>query len=71
MANIEGHRVRLIDDGTLDTVLSVDGCQHRYSQDFAEEFRDPCDGHMTEDGFFALAETAIDEHRRACAQEAR
>ena len=56
------YEVRLIDDGTLDTIISVNGKQFRYSQDFAGEYRDATSGALGEDGFFALADIAIADY---------
>ena len=56
---IDGHNCWLVDDGTLDTVISVDGEEVRFDCEYASEFRDT-DGSMTETGFLQLAEEAID-----------
>ena len=37
---LNGHEVFLHDEGTLDTVLTVDGCRHSYDQEFAAPFRE-------------------------------
>ena len=50
--------VRLLDDGTLDTVISVNGQECRYSQEFASIYRDS-DGVMTKQGLMDLAIDAI------------
>jgi hypothetical protein len=55
----EEHEVFLVDSGTLDTVIKVDGKEQTYSQEFAAEFRD-AEGTMTESGLVALAKDAID-----------
>ncbi|KKM14220.1 hypothetical protein LCGC14_1708370 [marine sediment metagenome] len=55
----------LCDDGTLDTVISVDGIEHRFTFDSEDgaTYRD-ADGRMTEEGLRLLALDAIetDEH---------
>jgi hypothetical protein len=50
----------LIDDGTLDTVIEIDGIEHRFNGQFASYCRDK-EGAMTETGFKELCELAIDE----------
>ena len=58
---IDGYLVELIDEGTLDTVLQVNGV-HRVSfgQEYAAEFRDNV-GALTEAGFESLAQEAIED----------
>ncbi len=51
----------LEDDGTLDTVVSVNGREFRYDCEFAADYRDD-DGVMTDDGFYQLACDAIDAY---------
>jgi hypothetical protein len=50
--------VQLLDDGTLDTVISVNGQECRYSQEFAYFYRDSS-GAMTEEGLMDLAIDAV------------
>ena len=50
----------LIDDGTLDTVVEVDGVEHRFDGDYANSHRD-FDGAMTEKGFIELCKECIEE----------
>lgn len=55
----------LRDDGTLDTVISVDGIEHRFTFDVEDgmSYRD-ADGAMTEDGLRLLALDAIETDER-------
>lgn len=55
--------VYLLDDGTLDTVIEVDGIEHRYSTEFASQWRDEV-GAMSETGIRELALLAIEEDER-------
>ena len=55
--------VCLEDDGTLDTVLSVNGNEIRFSTEYASEFRDES-GIMTTDGLNELAHEAIDVYEQ-------
>jgi len=57
------HRVVLIDDGTLDTVLEVDGIQHRYDSVFVQQYRD-FDGSLTEVGIKELAIQCIEHQEK-------
>lgn len=52
------HSVFLMDDGTLDTVIKVDGKAFRYDADFASHYR-KSNGEMTREGLRALANDAI------------
>ena len=52
--------VDLEDDGTMDTVISVDGKETRYDGEYASSGRDR-DGAMTARGLRALAVEAIDD----------
>ena len=54
----------LMDDGTLDTVISVNGQEHRFSTEYAATYRDAM-GAMTTDGFYELAYEAIDAYETA------
>lgn len=56
--------IGLVDDGTLDTVVSVNGTELRYSQDFASEFRDDTGG-FTRQGWKELREIAIEDYLSA------
>jgi len=53
--------VRLIDDGSLDTVVSVNGKEIRYDQEFAAQFRNKKTGGLTEKGWRLLKKQAIDD----------
>ena len=58
------HEVNLVDDGTLDTVISIDGVEHRFSQERGAECRDES-GVMTDKGLRSLAtEILYDECER-------
>ena len=50
----------LEDDGTMDTVISINGIEYRYDGEYCCDFRDE-DGSMTEDGFFALIEETLSD----------
>ena len=54
------HEVYLVDDGTMDTVISVDGEQHRFDGEYASQFRNKQTGAMTAKGLRALAMEVID-----------
>ena len=54
------HEVFLQDDGTLDTVILVDGVQIRYSQEYAADFRTES-GMLTYDGLKELAIEALQD----------
>ena len=58
---IDNHECYLVDDGTLDTVISVNGIEFHYDTEFASQFRDET-GAMTEIGFKNLCEIAIDDY---------
>lgn len=62
---IEGHDVFLRDEGTLDTVLTVDGCRHSFDHETAADHRDER-GALTDEGFKALAEEALEDHLTGC-----
>lgn len=53
-----GHSVRLIDDGTLDTVIEVDSHDYRFSQGYASLYRDK-DGILTQTGKEVLFDEAV------------
>lgn len=53
--------IGLVDDGTLDTVVSVNGTELRYSQEFAADFRDET-GAITRRGWLELREIAIEDY---------
>ena len=55
--------VRLIDDGTLDTVISVDGIEHRFDAEYASSWRFS-DGAMSVKDLIELAKQAIDDDER-------
>tara|TARA_Y100000031_G_scaffold98392_1_gene107748 strand:+ start:147 stop:380 length:234 start_codon:yes stop_codon:yes gene_type:complete len=50
----------LVDDGTLDTVIEIDGTEHRFDGEFANQYRDK-NGTMTEKGFIELCKECIEE----------
>mgnify|MGYP003152036866 CR=1 FL=1 len=56
--NKERYEVLLIDDGTLDTVISINDKEFRFSSEYAEIYRDK-EGYMTEKGLQELAEETI------------
>ena len=51
----------LIDDGTLDTVIQVNGWECRYSHEYASCFRDES-GALTDAGFIELCDESIDDY---------
>jgi len=51
----------LVDDGTLDTVISVDGNNVRFDAEYASQYR-TTSGKLTENGFIELAREAIEHH---------
>jgi hypothetical protein len=55
----EKHSVELLDDGTLDTVLKIDGHEMRLSQDHAANFRDE-DGILTSQALIEMAKEELD-----------
>lgn len=57
--NIDGHECYLGDDGTLDTVIVVDGHEFRLSE--TSWARDPDTGAMTDEGFIELCKECIDD----------
>ena len=56
--NKERYEIELIDDGTLDTVISINKKEFRFSSEYAEIYRDK-EGYMTEEGLRELAEETI------------
>ena len=56
--NNEKYKIELIDDGTLDTVISINKKEFRFSSEYAEIYRNE-KGYMTEEGLRELAEEAI------------
>tara|TARA_R100000234_G_scaffold951_1_gene785 strand:- start:378 stop:581 length:204 start_codon:yes stop_codon:yes gene_type:complete len=54
----ERYEIELIDDGTLDTVISINNKEFRFSSEYAEIYRDK-EGYMTEEGLRELAEETI------------
>ena len=56
--NKEIYEVFLIDDGTLDTIISINDKEFRFSSEYAEIYRDK-EGYMTEEGLRELAEETI------------
>jgi hypothetical protein len=59
--NHEGkeYSVYLLDDGTMDTVIQVNGKEARFDGEYTAQYRDK-DGAMTEQGLITLAKEAID-----------
>jgi len=57
------HECYLMDDGTLDTVIEIDGMEHRFSTEFASSYRDS-NGSLSGSGFTALCKMAIEEDER-------
>lgn len=53
------HTVYLSDDGTLDTVIEVDGKEHRFDGEYAAGYRKR-NGEMTERGLRELAIEALE-----------
>ena len=58
----ENHEIYLCDDGTMDTVISIDGEEHRFDGEYASQFRDT-EGNMTENGLKELAEEILDDNQ--------
>ena len=48
----------LVDDGTLDTVIEIDGIEHRFNGEFTNQYRDK-NGTMTEKGFIELCKECL------------
>ena len=57
------YEVYLCDDGTLDTVISVDDIEHRFDCEYASQFRFDS-GEMSEEGLKQLALEAIEDDER-------
>ena len=57
------YEVYLLDDGTMDTVIEIDGIEHRFDGEYASYYRAEM-GEMTVDGLEMLAKEAIDEDER-------
>jgi len=53
------HSVYLCDDGTLDTMISVDGVYHRFDAEYASQYRNK-KGIMTSKGLKELAIQCIE-----------
>jgi len=51
--------VELVDDGTLDTVIAINGQEYRFDQDFASMWRDEATGELSKDGLTELALDAL------------
>lgn len=56
--NKERYEIELIDDGTLDTVISINNKEFRFSSEYSEIYRDK-EGYITEEGLRELAEETI------------
>lgn len=54
------HEVFLCDDGTMDTVIEVDGVEHRFDCEYASNMRDKT-GAMTERGLRELGLEVLSE----------
>jgi len=63
MVDGQDYEVQLLDDGTLDTVIEVDGIEHRFSGEFAAHWRDET-GALSEEGLKELAANAIEDDER-------
>jgi hypothetical protein len=57
---IENHECFLGDDGTLDTVIIVDGKEYRFDTEFASQYRTKS-GKMTKKGFVELCNIVFGE----------
>ncbi len=55
---IDGHECHLGDDGTLDTVIEVDGKEYRFGD--TSEYQDPHTGELELWGFCKLCEEIIE-----------
>lgn len=55
------HEVRLCDDGTLDTVVSVDGQETRFNQEYTAEMRNPKTGELPLKSLIELAEEVLED----------
>ena len=58
----ENYNVSLSDDGTLDTVIIVNGQELRYDQEFASQFRNKKTGDFTKKGWEELKKIAIEDY---------
>ena len=63
MVDGQDYEVQLLDDGTLDTVIEVDGIEHRFSGEFAAHWRDET-GALSEEGLKELAANVIEDDER-------
>ena len=54
------YECNLIDDGTLDTVIEIDGIEHRYSWETGSDMRN-YDGSIIESRFVEVCKQTIDE----------
>lgn len=54
--------VILEDDGTLDTVVSINGCWHRYDMEFTAEYRNER-GMFTRQGWIDFSEIVQEDHQ--------
>ena len=53
--------VDLVDDGTLDTVISINGREFRFDCEYAAEYRDEETGELGEESLEVLASEALDD----------
>ena len=51
----------LIDDGTLDTVIQIDGIEHRFSSEYVKRDEDRS---LSDEEFYRLAEEVIESDER-------
>jgi hypothetical protein len=55
------YECNLMDDGSLDTIIEVDGIEHRFDGEYTSFYRDK-NGAMTEKGFIELCKECIEEY---------
>ena len=55
------YECNLLDDGSMDTVIEIDGIEHRFDSEYASSYRDEM-GVMTESGLKELCIIAIDDN---------
>lgn len=62
--------VFLVDEGTLDTVLKIEGTDfvQRFDHEYASSFRDES-GDLTDEGFKELAEETVNDYLESLALE--
>jgi len=57
----KGYQIDLVDDGSLDTVIKVDGSESRFSGQYVAHYRNK-NGVLTKEDFLELADEAIEEY---------